>query len=135
MAKIRARRGSVAIDTVPLPERTAKGVINQVGGKYILEVEGRKFDLPVGPTLPEAEIKRFAGKAVTAFFSMKKPENLVAIGTWPTPERPRFRCVLCYLPAPDWIRRIDSAVREVAIREMVKAKIISGALGRALRAR
>ena len=135
MPTIRKRIGSVAINPVPLPERTVKGVIHKAGEKYILEVEGRKIDIPIGPVLPEAEIKRFIGREVTAFFSKTRPQDLVAIGTWPTPEKPKFRCVLCYYPGPDVIRRIDPAVRGVVIREMVKEKIISAALGRYLRAR
>jgi len=135
MPTITTRKGSVAIDTVPLPERMVKGVIQKVGEKYILEVEARKIEIPVGPVMPEVEIKRFIGKEVTAFFSKARPRDLVAIGTWPTPEKPRFRCLLCYYPAFDIIRRIDPKVREVVIREMVKEKIISQALGRYLQAR
>jgi hypothetical protein len=135
MPKIGARGGSVAINPVPLPERTVKGIIQKVGEKYILEVEGRKIEIPVGPVILETEIKQFMGKEVTAFFSKTRPRDLVAIGTWPTPEKPRFRCVLCYYPAPDIIRRVNPKVREVLIREMVKEKIISPAFGRYLRAK
>ena len=129
------RGGSVAIDTVPLPERKVKGVIQKVGEKYILEVEGRKIEIPVRPVLPEAEVKRFVGKEVTAFFSRKRPQNLVAIGTWPTPEKVKFHCLLCYKPALDLMKQMDPVVREHIIDEMVKEKIISPALGRYLRAR
>ena len=133
----RKRRGSVAINPVPLPERTAKGMVKRVGEKYVLEVEGREMEIPVGPVVPEADIKRFLGKSVTAFFSKTRPQDVVAIGTWPTPEMPRVPmkpvCVLCYIPAPDIIRRISPRVREVFIREMVREKVISPGLGRYLR--
>jgi hypothetical protein len=136
MPNIRTRKDSVAIDTVPLPERKAKGIIKKVGEKYILEVEERKIEIPVGPAMSEAEVKRFIGKEVTAFFSATRPKDVVAIGTWPTPEKPaKFVCVLCYVPPPDIVRRIEPRVREVVIREMVNEKIISPALARNLRAR
>ena len=73
MPNIRTRKDSVAIDTVPLPERKAKGIIKKVGEKYILEVEERKIEIPVGPAMSEAEVKRFIGKEVTAFFSATRP--------------------------------------------------------------
>jgi len=129
------RGGSVAIDTVPLPERTVKGVIQKAGEKYILEVEGRKIEIPVGPVLPEAELEQFIGKEVTAFFSTTRPQELVAIGPWPTLEKPKFHCVLCYRPGPDLITQINPAVRKAVVREMVKEKIISAALGRYFGAR
>ncbi len=128
------KRGTVAIDTVPLPERTAPGVIQKAGEKFVLEVGGRKFDVPVGPILSEADLELLVGTEVTAVFSKTRPEDLVAIGTWPTPERkkPGFHCVLCYKPAPDILKRIEPAIRKAVIREMVREKIISAALGRRL---
>jgi hypothetical protein len=127
--------GSVAIDTVPLPERTVKGVIQKAGEKYILEAEGLKTEIPVGPALPEAELEQFVGKEVTAFYSPTRPQDLVAIGTWPPPARPRFHCVLCYKPGPNLITQINPAVRKAVVRELVKEKIISVALGRYLGAK
>jgi hypothetical protein len=135
MPTVRSRKGTLRIDTVPLPERKAKGSIQKIAGKYILAVEGRELDIPVGPILPEADIEQFVGKEVAVFFSKVRPQDIVAIGTWPTPEKPRFRCVLCYYPGPDVIRRINPKVREVLIGEMVKSKIISPALGRYLKAK
>jgi hypothetical protein len=135
MPTVKKRGGPAAIDTVPMPERRVKGIVQKVGDKCILEVNGLKIEIPVGPVVPEAEVKRFVGKEVTAFFSETRPKDVVAIGTWPTPEKLKFHCLLCYIPAPDIIRRIDTRVQKVLIREMVNAKIISRTLGRYLQAR
>lgn len=134
----KARMGSVRIDTVPLPERTAKGIIRKTGEKYILEVERRKIEIPISPVMPEAEIRPLSEKEVTVFFSKTKPGDIVAIGTWPTPEITgtsikRIR-IICYFPPPDIIQKLNPRVREAVIREMVREKIISTTLARSLRA-
>ncbi len=128
-------KGSVAIDTVPLPEKVKLGKVLKSGGKYVLQVDRRKMELPVGLTMSDGEIRKLAGKEVYVAFSMKNPREVVAIGTWPTPEdKAKFKivCVLCYLPAPETIRGISPKVREGIISEMARAKIISPELEKAL---
>ncbi len=131
------KRSSVAIDTVPLPERVAPGKVSRVGKKYILTVSGRKKEIPVGLLLPESKIRPMVGKRVAVAYSRTSPGSIVAIGTWPEPERtgrpPKFRCVLCYIPAPDVFRRVGDAVRDSIITDLIGADILSQELGRALR--
>ena len=128
------RKGSsVAIDTVPLPERVDPGKVTKAGNKYYLTVAGRKREIPIGPLLPEAKIRPMVGKQVAVAYSRRSPGAIVAIGTWPTPERPRFRCVLCYIAPPDIIRRVHDSVRDSVISELIKAKILSQKLGGLLR--
>lgn len=128
-------KGSVAIDTVPLPEKVRFGKVFKSGGKYFLQVDRRKIELPVGLIMPETEIRKLAGKEVYVAFSMINPREVVAIGTWPTPEKKaKFKivCVLCYLPAPETIRGINPKVRASIILEMAREKIISPEMRQAL---
>lgn len=131
MVRARAGKGSVAIDTVPLPEKvlgmkTKKGSISQLGDRYYFKAAGRKFEIPVG-IVSRQEIRKLAGKEVFAAFSRKKPGEIVAIGTWPTPEAPSVRCywIVCYIPAPDLIRRIDPAIRTALFENMLKEGVIT----------
>ena len=126
MATIK-KKASVAIDTVPLPERSVKGGIIIDGSKFILEVNQRRIEIPVGVGITKAEVQELVGKDVAVYYSATKPGDIVAIGTWPTPERVaiRPRRILCYIPPPDVLNRINPAIRKVIIGEMVRAKIIS----------
>jgi hypothetical protein len=134
MATIK-KRGSVAIDTVPLPERSVKGGIIIDGAKFILKVNQQSIEIPVGVWITRAEIQKFVGKEVAVYYSATKSSDIVAIGTWPTPERVgiRTRRILCYIPAPDIMGRINPAIRTAIIREMVREKVISTRLATDLR--
>jgi hypothetical protein len=135
---VRARKGrSVGIDAVPLPDRVAQGKLTRAGNRYYLTVAGRKREIPVGPLLTEASIRPLVGKDVSVAYSRKSSKSIVAIGTWPTPEwisdGPKFKCVLCYIPAPDVINLVKDSIRVSVIAELIKADIISRELGGFLR--
>ena len=135
MATIK-KKASVAIDTVPLPERTVKGGIIIDGSKFILEVSQQRVEIPVGVWITKAEVQELVGKDVAVYYSATKPGEIVAIGTWPTPERVaiRPRRYPCYIPPPpDIMVRVIPAFREIMINEMVRAKVISPRLAAALR--
>jgi len=132
-----AARGSVAIDTVPLPEKVfgmklAKGKISRARNKYILKVGRRKSELPIGPLLRASDVRRLAGKEVHVALSNTRKTEVVAIGTWPTPERPTIRpdWVICYIPAPDMMHRVDVTVQRALIAKMVREKIITSRMAK-----
>lgn len=115
-------RGRVAIDTVPLPEKPAVGRIVKVRGKYFLQVKGRKVEIPLNPLTTERQLARFTGKEVNVAFSAKKTRSVIAIGSWPTPERPRWRrqFFVCYIPAPDLLRGINVRVQEMLLEQLAR---------------
>jgi hypothetical protein len=126
------RRPSVAINTVPLPEKVLhmpvkKGKVSKLRGKYFFTVGRKKMEIPIGPIISKADVNQLVGKEVYAAFSNRKKSEIVAIGTWPTPERPAIRpfWILCYLPAPDMIRRVDVQVRETLLKNMLSQRIIT----------
>jgi hypothetical protein len=132
-----SRKRSVAeIDAVPLPDRVVQGKLTQVGKKYFVTVAGRTRQIPVGVLIPEARIRSLVGKNVSVVYSRESPRSIVAIGTWPTPEwlsaRPKFRCVLCYIPAPGIIKRVEESVRDAVLVDLIKAGILSKELGKIL---
>lgn len=139
MKKAVRRRGSVAIDTVPLPERplgmrARRGKVSRIKNKYFLTIGRRRMELPVGTLIPKKKIQPYAGKEVVAFLSNKKRSEVVAIGTWPTPEKPLFfrNPIVCYIPAPDIMRRIDRDVRASLIINMLDKRIITSRLAEEL---
>lgn len=126
MKKIRKKR-SVAIDTVPLPEKTVKGVIVTEGKEIVLKIGRQKLTIPRGPLSSQQQLSQLVNKNVAVVFSRKNKKEIVAIGTWPTPERPaiRPRWILCYLPAPDIMKRVDPYIRKELIFALEKEGIIS----------
>jgi len=139
MKKVARRRGSVAIDTVPLPEkpfgmRTKKGKVSNIRGKYYLTIGKRRLELPVGILIQKSKIQQHVGKEVVAFLSKKSGSEVVAIGTWPTPEKPiRIRKqIICYIPAPDMMRRMERNVRTSLIMNMLDKGIITSKLAEEL---
>lgn len=141
MKRVSKRRGRVAIDTVPLPEKvigmpTKKGKVSRLRGRYYLTVGRRRVEIPVGPIISTDQVRKLVGKDVLVAFSGRRKSEIVAIGTWPTPERPRpFRCfwILCYIPALDMIFRVRPSVRTTLIGKMVRERVITTKLARMIR--
>lgn len=136
MPRTRTGKKSVAIEIVTTPDKflgmkTRKGTILQAGGRCYFKTAGRKAEVPIITNSQQA-IRKLAGKEVYAVYSLRKPGEIVAIGTWPTPERPQLKkiWILCYIPAIDMIRRIDESVRQTLLRGFVKEGIITSRLGR-----
>jgi len=130
------KRGSVAIGTVPTPDRVLgmkvkRGRVSKVRNKYFLTVGGRKTEIPVGSFILRSEIGKMTNKSVYVAFSNTRKSEIVAIGTWPTPEKPRVVCyIICYIPADDMVRRIGPDVRDNLIDKMVNENIITPELAR-----
>jgi hypothetical protein len=132
MPKKVLKKDTLKIDTVPLPEKVVKGRINLVGGKLVLTVAGAKKAIPAGALFPETELKKLAGKDVAVAFSEDYPKNIVAIGTWPTPEVPRTfrkRWWICYIPVPDLIGQVSIEVQNTLVHEMIAKGVLSKKLG------
>jgi hypothetical protein len=141
MKRVSRRRGRVAIDTVPLPDKvigmpTKKGKVSRLRGRYYLTVARRRVEIPTGPVISADQVRKLVGKEVHVAYSGRRKSEIVAIGTWPTPERPRpIRCywILCYIPAPDMISRIRPDIRNTLIGKMVRQKVITQKLARMIR--
>ncbi len=105
------RLKSVSIDTVPLPEKelnlpVKRANIKILRGKYFLQVGNMLNELPVGTSIKTGDVNKLVGKNVIAVYSSKSLTNIIAIGTWPTPESPRIekKLILCDIgstPTPE----------------------------------
>jgi hypothetical protein len=133
-AKTRRR---VAIDTVPLPEKTfgmkmKKAKVSKVRGKYFVAMGKRKLEIPVGTIVAAKDVNKLVGKDVYVALSNKRPAEIVGIGIWPI----RIRCywIVCYIPAPDIFRRVQDTIRQTLLKKMVSSKVISDKLGRQIKA-
>lgn len=134
------KKRSVAIDTVPLPERpkaligmpTKKGKVSVARGKYFLTVGRKKMEIPVGMFVSAKEVRKLAGKEVYAAMS---GSSIVAIGVLKVrpPRVPPCYWILCYYPADVILRRIRPEIRRKLISEMVGKRVISTKLARELR--
>ena len=140
MATTGRSRGSVSVDTVPLPDMvlqmpTKRGKVLKQNGRYFISVGGRKVEIPGGTMQYGSEIAELVNKDVFVAFSLKRPSQIVAIGTWPTPERPRInrRWIICYIPVPDIVKLIEPAIRNTLLEKMVSEKIITKELAAEVR--
>ena len=141
MKRVSRRRGRVAIESVPMPDKvigmpTKKGKVSRLRGRYYLTVGRRRVEIPIGPVISTDQVRKLVGKQVHVAFSGRRKSEIVAIGTWPTPEIPsRIRCywILCYIPAPDMISRIRPDIRNTLIGKMVRQKVITQKLARMIR--
>ena len=126
-----SKKKYAAIDTVPTPDFEGmtfkKGTVVKKRDRYVLKVGARLFDVPA-TAAPPSELRSLQGRSVYAAFSKSVPGAVVAIGTWPTPEKPRW--ILCYIPAPELLRRLDRRVREELLRGMVAEGVVSEAFAR-----
>jgi hypothetical protein len=120
-------KGSVAIDTVPLPDHTVRGVITKDGKEFVLKVGKRRVKLTPGPLASRQQLSALVNKDVAVALSRKDKREIVAIGTWPTPER-RLRkggWIVCYIPAPDMMKRVDPYVRSEMLFALEKEGVIT----------
>jgi hypothetical protein len=141
MTNLKKSRDSVAIDTVPLPEKelnlpVRRGFVKKLPNRYILQIGKKTKDLPVGTFIKAKDVANLVGKQVIVVYSSRKLTEIVAIGTWPTPEsrRIRKRLILCYLPLPDFLSRIDNQIRNIVLNKMLSGKIITPSFARYVRA-
>ncbi len=117
---------------MPQPDKIVKGTVSVVRDKYVVRFGTRSEELPVNLTVPEAEIKKLVDKEVAVALAPGRNGAVIAIGTWPTPELPRFRCVLCYVPPPDIFKVLNPVVQEAVVRQMVNERMMSPGLAKEL---
>ncbi len=138
MAKTKSpKKRSVAIGTWPTPEKvigmpTKKGKVSKLRGKYFLTVGRKKMEI-AGTIVTDGQIRKLVGKEVHAVVS---GSSVVAIGVLPKIiQRRPISCywIICYIPAPDILRKIGPEIRKKLISEMVGQHIITTKLARELR--
>jgi len=113
--------GVIIIDGKPVNAETVTGKVLKLRGKYFLQVRGKKLAIPLSPVTPETQVAKLVRKTVDVALSKQPKPSVVAIGTWPTPERPHVRRIgpiICYIPVPDLRRGLDSKVQEMLLHEM-----------------
>jgi hypothetical protein len=110
-----------------MEEETRMGTVAFEEGKYFLEVEGRREELPIGLVAEEAQLKELVGQEVEVLYS--EPRRIVVALV--ARERLRFTC---YLPAwPPWpshpapwvIRGVEREVRANLAERFFEEKLIS----------
>lgn len=98
---------------------TKKGKIVFEHDRFMIEAEGVKQELPVGPLTDVAELKQLAGKDVELVFSTPQP-FIVAINT----HIPKIPHILCYVPPEPWIFERFSAVTTPEVRDKLAAAFL-----------
>ncbi|HUW96613.1 MAG TPA: hypothetical protein VMW58_12575 [Anaerolineae bacterium] len=102
-----------------MKEASRKGMLIFEKGKYFLEVEGERQELPPGMGIDEAQLRDLAGKEVEVLYSEPKRFAIALLG----PRMPPIICYLppwppepwpgptCYLPVPWLIKGVEKEVR------------------------
>ena len=131
-AKTRKRVVTKAVDTPDktLGMKTKKAKVTRARGKYFVSIGARKLEIPVGLIVSAKEVSKLVGKDVFVALSKKKPTEIAAIGDWPRIKKPTW--ILCNIPAPDMIRRVQDSVRKAMVSKMVSTKIITPKMGRTI---
>jgi len=130
MVTAKKRPMALGVDVKELSKRVGgtvkEGVVSAVRGRYFVKVGATKKEVVVGDTTPEAEIKGLVGP-VSVVVSGR---NIVAIG------RPLKRpWIVCYIPAPDLIKRIRPEIRAAVLQQFVKEGVINRELEHELQLR
>ncbi len=102
------------IETIPLPE-ARRGKVTLAQGKYYLTIGGKKLEIPVGTTVSSQDARSMVGKEVYAAVSGR---NIVAIARIPD-------WILCYIPVPDFLKKVRPDVQRKVIDKMASEKIIT----------
>jgi len=119
MVTAKKRPLKIAIDVKALSRELGatvkEGVVSAVRGKYFVKVGATKKEVVVGDTTPASEVKALLGPVAVVV----KGRIIVAIGR--PPKKP---WIVCYIPAPDLIRRIRPEVRAAVLKQFVKEGVI-----------
>jgi hypothetical protein len=114
MAKSKRTKDTVAIGTWPTPE-AIRAKVFYLRGKYFLTIGRSKLEIPVGTIVTEQDARSMVGKDVYAAVSGK---NIVAIARIPD-------WIICYIPAPDFLKKVRPDVQRNIIEKMASEKIIT----------
>jgi hypothetical protein len=107
-----------------MPEEIREGTVVYEEGKYLLEVEGKREELPVGVRLQEAQLKKLVGQKVEVLYTVPR-QYVVGLKGFRRPP------ILCYVPPIDWqidlglIRGVESQVRLNLAKQFLKANLIT----------
>jgi hypothetical protein len=112
-------------------EEKRTGILVFEEGKYFLEVEGRREEVPPEAVAQEARLKELVGQEVEVLYSEPKRAvvGLVARELMPIlcyiPWPPLPPCFMCYLPPPWVIRGVEQEVRTNLARRFLEEGYIS----------
>jgi hypothetical protein len=112
-------------------EEKRTGIVVFEEGKYFLEVEGRREEVPPEAVAQEARLKELVGQEVEVLYSEPKRAvvGLVAKEFMPIlcyiPWPPWPPCFMCYLPPPWVIRGVEQEVRMNLARRFLEEGYIS----------
>lgn len=120
MVTAKKRPMALGVDVKELSKRLGgtvkEGVVSVARGRYFVKVGATKKEVVVGDTTPEAEVKALVGPVAVVVSG----RTIVAIG------RPLKRpWIVCYIPAPDLIKRIRPEIRASVLQQFVKAGVIN----------
>lgn len=107
------------------------GKITTVRGKYFLSVEGKKLELDPSVVISSVPLDKWtAGKTAAVRVIIGRGGYILIILDGTIRRVP----ILCYVPVPDFRRRITDQFRALAVNEMVEKGYISSGLGKDLEA-
>lgn len=109
---------------------TKKGKLSKARGTYVVTVDRKKVQIPVGEIVEKADLDKMVGKDVQVAISGGKKPAIVGIGLWPPAGPAPCYWIICYIPVPDIITQIGPSIREGLIRTMVNEKIITEELAK-----
>ena len=97
--------------------RRRKGVVVREEGKYLLEVEGERQEIPLETVMDESQLESIVGQTVEVLYSEPRPavvgilarERVPILCYVPWPPWPP--CFLCYLPVPWLLRGVEREVQ------------------------
>ena len=111
------------------PQGQKVGKVVHEGGKFFLNVDGQKSELPLGLGANEKQLRALVDQEVEVLYS-EPIRFVVAL----VPRIPRIPHILCYMPAPDTIfnssivAAVDVATRTELANRLLSEKVISEAV-------
>ncbi len=109
---------------------TKKGKLSKVRNTYIVTVDRRKVQVPVGEVVAKADLDKMVGKEVQVAISSVNKAAIVGIGLWPPAGPAPCYWIICYIPVPDLVTQIGPSIREGLVRKMISEKIITEEFGK-----
>ena len=111
--------------------KAKQGKVTTVRGKYFLSVEGKKHELDPTVVISSVPLDKWtAGKTVAVRVIIGRGGYILIILDGTIKRVP----ILCYIPVPDFRRRITDQFRALAVNEMVAKSLISPEFGKDLEA-
>ena len=92
-------------------------------GKYYLKVGTARLEIPVGGNVAAGSLQKLVGSSVPVVVSGR---TIIAIGNL---RGPGCYMILCYKPAPGFVKEIDESVRAQVIDKYVSTGALTKAFG------